>query len=353
MRESFRKKLELFRDIIKTPVKTDIVTEDTKEIVSDWAVKTSAEKTSTPVETQKKIFEFQRKKQDIMDDLKEELKLLDRGEYESIYGPAGSIVSKKEGKLFAGSTEITLGKLMSDIDWKILHRIDGSVPREIHKKYLVERAKHRIGTVLDEQIIEEEKVSKKNDGSKQAAYEALSIEHTEERDRQSGFIAERMVKSLLKKISFDIPNAGFDIVETDAEYDVNRKIDFLLVKKNHERGIEVEAKEVQGIQFTINVAKGVAEHKTAQIQRVKDRVLSDENDNYIKDIVLVTAPLHDIKEKYNRWSRGKNSGGPDEYWSVDKKIKIIENVLKDFLDQQSIDGITKFITAKEGSDFKY
>ena len=354
MKESFRKKLEQFRDIIKTPKAEDGGTDD-MEVVRGWAIKTSAEKTNTSIETQNNIFEFQRKKQDIMDDLKVELKLLDLGAYESIYGQAGSMVSQKDGKLFAGLTEITFGKLMSDIDWDILHRIDGSVPRETHKKYLIERAKHRIGTILDEQIIEEEKVSEKNESSKRAAYEALSVEHAEERERQAGFIAERMVKSLLKKISLDIPQAGFEIVETDVEHDVNRKIDFLLMKKNHNRGVEVEAKEVQGIQFTINTGKGVAEHKSAQIERVKSRMSSDDSDDHIQDIVLVTAPMYDIKEKYNRWSRGKNSGGPDEYWSADKKIKIIENVLKDFLDQQEIDHITEFIRTKENSEtsFKY
>jgi hypothetical protein len=188
MKESFRKKLEQFRDVIKTSEQTNPdPTVDTARVLKDWVIGQAVEKTKTPVETQNTIFEFQRKKQDIMDDLKVELKLLDLEAYESIYGNIGSIISQKEGKLFAGNTEITLGKLMSDIDWNIPHRLDDSISREIHKKYLVERAKNKIGIILDEQIIEEEKVSEKN-LDRRIAYEALSITHAHERERQAGFI---------------------------------------------------------------------------------------------------------------------------------------------------------------------
>jgi hypothetical protein len=175
-----------------------------------------------------------------------------------------------------------------------------------------------------------------------------------ENDKQ-GLFAERMVKSLLKKISFDFPGAYFEIVGADAEQDVNRKIDFMLIKKNHTRDVAVEAKQVQGIQFTINTHPDRIKRKREQIAKSKNNENLQDNNDHVQDIVLVTASIDDVKEKYNRWSRYKNSGGPDEYWTPEIKIKILENVLKDFLDQQSIDNITEFIRAKEnsGTSFKY
>jgi hypothetical protein len=353
MKESFENKLHQFRDVIETPNRENTDLDPEKlEVVKEWAIKTAAEKTNTPLEIQEHIFSMQQQKQEMMDYLKEDLRLLDAGDYDSLYSNEGSLVLYRDGILFSGESEITLGKLITDIDWGVSHHLDASVPRAIHKKYLVERVKSRIYSLLDEQIIEEELNSPFTNDSKKHSYKSLSSEFSEDREAQSGHIAERMVKCLLKKIAIDMPDAGFDIIEADVEQDVNRKIDFILAKKDHNRGAGIEAKEIQGIQFTINPKNNAFKHKINQIKEVKKNEIELNKKDHIKDIVLVQVPINDVMGKYNAWSRLKKSGGPDDYWSTETKIKIIENILRGFLDQDSIDKIKQNIWEKENGTLK-
>ena len=343
MKESFEKKLHQFRDVIETPkIESNELDTEKLKAVKEWAIAQAVEKTKTPIETQRRIFNIQQRKQEMMQDLKKEFRMLDAGDYENLYSEGSSVYIENE-HLFVGEDETTLGKILVDLDWDIPHRLDSSIPREIHKKYLVERAKAKIHSELNEQIILEETHSVTLDGGIKYGYKSLSREHTKDKIQEIGHTAEKIVKGFIKRISIDMPDSKFEVVEADAEHDVNRKIDFILVRKRHHRGVGVEAQDIQGVQFTTGRGGKFRNHKLKQIEQSKNQDHSDDLE-HINDIILVRASSKSILGAYKLWEKEKKSGGPD----LDPQIldHLITNLFKGFIDDDSINRIKQFSVHK-------
>jgi hypothetical protein len=143
-----------------------------------------------------------------------------------------------------------------------------------------------------------------------------------------GIIAERMVRTLLKKIAIDADETDYTVKEANIKQDVVGKIDFIVHRKSYRRGVGVEParqKEADAkIQFTTNMSRENLAFKQAQLREVKD-------------VMLVTLPESAFKDAYAEWAKDNASGGPVEYWPEETQKEIFTNVLRGILTGEEIE----------------
>jgi hypothetical protein len=213
------------------------------------------------------------------------------------------------------------------------YTLDASVPYVIQKEYLVYELKRMVAEKLDAQIIRRETFSDRIDTLKMRAYEALAgrKENTLE---QSGVIAEKMVKNLLKKISL-VPGVEFSIYDADVYQDVEQKVDFIIKRTSHTRGARVKEDNTIGVQFTI--AEGKLDKKEKQIAKAKEKI-SKNNDNglMLDDLVVVHMPMNYAKKVYMEWKHNPRPGGPEKTLPVDIQETIITGVLQGLFREEEI-----------------
>ncbi len=289
--------------------------------------------------SQEEIYKIQEKKQEIMRKLKERIALLDDSTYKPERRPDektviqmddGYIVKGERGRPDAAATK---GDLLTDMNWDTYYYLDpATVDRNFRKRYLIEDAKHELARLLDEQITTDEIASGSTTSQVKQAYER----HVFTAGVETGFIAERMVKGLLQKLTADY-DVDFDVLEADIFQDITKKIDFIIRRKKRERGvgvIENTKTEQIGIQFTTNIDPEAQERKTAQVQQAREYLRRDDK---IKDIVLVSMPPETIRNVYDSWRANPQPGGPDKQWGWEVKEKIFRGVMADILSPAEID----------------
>jgi len=339
MRESFEKRLRTFGEIAKDEKKIkkdDNGKTDEIESVLNWHLSKSAESSATGKEVQEDIYKLQKEKQDIIENLKSDISILDKKNIAEKISEKGREVLMAGDSMMLGEDgrPLTLGEIITDGEWDLDYSLDpGSIPRDIRKKYLVERAKIKVQKLLDEQIALNEQNSEVVTETKRDTYKRI----TEGKNMETpGLIAEKMVRNLLKKIAIDF-KTDFEIIKADVFQDVNQKIDFIIKKKileKEERGVKVEAdNDAVGIQFTINSSSHNTRHKQKQIDYAKKDLIPGDN---IKDIVLVAIPLRDINKKYNEWKKDKEPGGPDKLWSEKEKRHIFREIVNGLLPEEEV-----------------
>lgn len=296
---------EVAKDELKKPPGEELG--DLSKVV-DWHLDKAAEKYKNSSEVQRKIYDLQKEKQKIMERLKSDLACLDNPEcdFERQEGERQTGFDS-ETKTFDYYDDLsqdqtaTFGEILTDMDLGVNYHLDKkSVPRTMLKKYLIERAKKELFRVLNLQIIEGgDKVNPmaalrwkyKTPYSK---IQNLKIEHQATR----GFIAEVLVENFLKQLSID-NDLPFEIKEADVSQDVEQKIDFIICRKEKQRGVGAEADEAKksiGIQFT--VLKRKRSHKIKQVDEAKKALIAE--GGHIQDIILVSVPLKAINGIYNR-----------------------------------------------------
>jgi len=342
----FEKDLKSFSELVKEGPPENEEAEEMDELlrVINWNMKKAAEHQRTGIDTQKKIYSIQKEKQLIVEQLKEKLACLDnpdcRNEGEKEDRPAKfddleDAFTYEDDKNV--KREATFGEIMTDMDWGIYYHLDErSVPRLMVKKYLVERAKNNLRKLLDIQIIKSETEGNISHKLRKEAYLTLFREKASGKEKKkAGFISEKMVKNILKKMNIDA-DAPFQVKESDVFQDVDQKIDFIIHRKEKKRGVRVEESETikdVGIQFSIN--PGVTEKKKEQVERAK-KELKNENGN-INDIVLVIFPIKIAAELREKWEKGgRLAGGPDKYLGRDMRKKIFTDLIKNILTEEEV-----------------
>lgn len=334
MKETFEKRLRDYGEVAKDIMKKEDKVDDELRAVYNWHIQKGSESSNTSKRSQVDIFNLQRRKQEIINELKKNISRLDGGNNEKNQETAREIFLNKEGSLQDNNGEvISLGELITDGEWDIDYSLNSeTIPRQIRKRYLIERAKIKLQNLLDDQIAINERDSENVDIMKRDAYKR-SYEDKHLGVEKAGLLAEKMVRNLLKKIIIDL-GADFELEKADLYQDVNQKIDFIIKRKSRGRGVRIEeSMENLGIQFTINTREDIKRHKEKQIERSKKELLPED---HIKDIVLVSVPINDINNKYNEWKMGKRPGGPDKLWSIADKKRIFEEITKGFLTQEEI-----------------
>ncbi|MBI3633053.1 MAG: hypothetical protein HY226_02060, partial [Candidatus Vogelbacteria bacterium] len=335
MKETFRKNLDVYGKLASEKLKHE--DKELKRVIN-WHINDAAKNGSSNVLTQLEIFELQTKKQKIIADLKSEIKNLENSKYKPEKTPEQREVTFKNNQYYTTSglgeiSSITQGEILTDLEWGISYYLDPEIiPRSLRKRYLIEKAKHELYNLLTKQITKDAIGNRDTDSYKKQAYGKI-LERTEGRAMPPGILGETIVKNLLKKAIFD-NNLDIEIVDADAQQDVEAKIDFIIQRKKNVRGVKVETNETEriGIQFTTN--PGAILHKEQQIKRVKERVKKEEK---VIDILLVTIPLEVVLESHYKWKEtGMPPGGPDKLLSVQNKKTIFFSLLHGIIPAEEI-----------------
>lgn len=342
MREDFNKILGKYNEHARDAA-VKISKEDRSALKeeADKITDESAKKRGNSREIQSEILNIQKSKQNIVRKMHKHFRKLDADESIESTGKT-RIVSfdKKLDKFYFFDDKDTqifldLSDILTDGEWGITYGFDTSVPKNIQKKYILNEAKREIAGKLDEQIILDESSSVTTDTFKQKAY--LEIKNSKDtKDQFEGFLAEKMIKGLLAKLSID--GADFLIEEADVYQDVEQKIDFIIRRKNHNRAVGVsEDDKIIGVQFTLNEAK--QEFKKKQIERSKRNLTSKskrKHERGVDDIMLVVMPVEKLKSTYKKWSEDKKPGGPENLWSIEMKHQILKGILNGIVDDTEL-----------------
>lgn len=313
------------------------------ETVLDWHLEKRAEKSGSTKEVQHEIFEIQRDKQEIMKRLKEDMAALDHPEKPEREPPAGARrVGCRDGELFwrceDGREEpVTEGEIITDLAWGLDYQLDKeTVPRRLHKRLLLERAKHELQHLLDLQIMTEEIASSQTHPDRVKAYEA-SKERIEAGDLPYGVAAEKMMVQLFRKMEID-RGLPYQVIGADIYQDVTQKIDFIIRKTDHSRGVHLEdgGEELKnkGIQFTLNTRRSVLNRKMDQIRRSKERLTEEDR---IDDIMLVVMDMSWMSDAYRRWQHDKPPGGPDKFLNARVREQIFKKTLEGMFTNEELE----------------
>jgi hypothetical protein len=301
-----------------------------------------------PVASRLKVFEVQKEKQRVVRWLHEQLRMIDNEESVESFNHRNEPyeVDKDLETAFPDGRmgKVTVGEIVTDGDWGTEYRLSSDVNRDIKKKFVVAEAKREIARLLNQQIgitESQREIPKWMDGGLKRHMEHIKNTYQTVLDRgqegvQSGLISEKMVKTYFEK--FQIDNRPLFAFEgADSSDDIERKIDFFIHKRTHAhtRGVGTEESknnEDVGIQFTID--PNATEKKLAQIKRSKKEFGMKDVD----DIVLVTIPLQQSKDIYDRWEQaGRPPGGPEKLWKEATQERIFRGVLNGFFKKKEID----------------
>lgn len=314
------------------------------EQVLTWHLNEAVQRQGTTVEVQNKIYEIQKKKQQIMKRLQDWLSCLDdsqcvfekdKGSRDANFNPELNVFlyRTKSGEI----KQATFGEIMTDLDWGVIYSLDkASTPRDIIKKYFLERTKHDLRELLDLQIIESESQGNLTIPERKEAYARYKLAlESKKKDRQPGFISETIVKNILKKIAYDV-GVDFEVVEGDIYQDVEQKIDFIIHHVNKNRGVEVQPDSDRtdiGIQFTIN-SRAISQ-KERQINTAKRHMTSEW---HIDDLVLVFFPLVEASKLQTQWEQqGRPAGGPDKLIKRELAEKLFKTLMRNILPEDKAD----------------
>lgn len=332
MRYAFEKNLEGYRDVARDVESRDLTVDEQKQLDReiDSKIFRAARFRETSPDAQWVIYDLQEQKQRVMQDLHEKLAALDNPDLEASDNPKDRAV-RKEGDVYLArgrnghELPVTRGELLTDSAWGVKYRMDDSVERSLRKRYLVEEAKITLQDLLDKQITIDETSSRRTHELTRNAFERRA----ESTGLETGFIAEKMVKNFMKKLTID-RGADFEVLEADAFDDIIRKVDFIITRKHAwERGVGVEESdraEQIGVQFTANHDPAILAHKKEQLQISNERL---RDDDVIRDIVLVEMPTDSIRDVYNQWQHNPEPGGPDKLWDENIQREVFASVLQD------------------------
>lgn len=309
----------------------------------DWHLAEAAKHQDTEIGVQQELFDIQKQKQAVMERLKDRLACLDdpecpeaadpqarRAEYDATRGVFSCPDDNGEMR------QATYGDILTDGEWGLTYALDRkTVPRLMAKRYHLETAKRELRSLLDRQIIKSEVGGTTAGERVKEAYLRTEQETASgEVDRKTGFMAEKMVRGLLKKISLDT-DGPYAIEEADIYQDVTQKIDFIVHRKERDRGVKVEAgdqTEDIGIQFTINPEARFK--KMRQIERARQFM---KRDRVVDDIALVVMPMRNIRELHDAWvAKGRPPGGPDKMMDSRQKNAVFSSLVSNILPPEKI-----------------
>lgn len=293
-------------------------------------------------ESTKKIFDIQKEKQRIMDELYGKMQRIRRGKKIETAGQKTTAEFDKENNLFVlkqGGKEpqiATLGDLITDASWGKEYEISESAPLEIKEAYYNKAASIKVSELFDKQITVNKLSSDSVDHGKKMAYTAIQEKSEKGIEKSAGLIFEKVLKNLLLQLQYDIPDWEIKVERADAAKDVEYKIDFIIKVANKRRGAKIQEENekdidsplVLGIQFTIIPSSaGRYKHKEWQTQQAR-RYLQELK---IDDLILISLPTdnREIKKKYKTWVElGEPVGGPERLYDTNTKITILKAVLQ-------------------------
>lgn len=351
--------MEQYRDIAKDALSKDINPNKIKKSgdkqlasVLDWNLAKAADKQGNTIETQQKVYNIQVIKQKLMKRLQKDISQLDNPEVKKTDKKQTDIFANENGSFYyldenKTPQTITLGEILTDGEW-VPNRYfldPKTVPRKVRKKYLVENTKQRLQRLLDSQIAQNEATSQKTHPAQKEIYQKLIQAEASKEEPKPGLVAEKMVRNILKKLTFDY-DTSFDIYPADAYQDITQKVDFIIHRKRHWRGVTTKTSESIkniGIQYTTDPRHVKLDRKKRQIGKAKQKI---EADSDFQDIVLVSIPVPVVKKLYQEWSKVKKPGGPEKSLDEESQKEITTGVLKDVIPQNEIEDLLQQMSSK-------
>ena len=274
-------------------------------------------------------------KQAVMRDLRDSLAEIDNGlEHEYFSQNSDIKVLVKDAKLFTeNNQEITLGDLLTGEDWGLNYNLDPeTVPRNIRKKYVIEKAKSELRELTNWQIYFDHAFSDNTHlDLKVAYYGAMKTEHP-----PLGIVLEKMVRTYMKKMAIN-HNLNYSIQESDIFQDVVQKIDFIIHLKEHRRGVRFEESHSSdehniGIQFTTNTNEDKISFKERQIERSRRQLSNTDEVDEVEDIVLAVLFVEEssqLSQAYLNWKKSNLQQTPDAYLPEAIKEYLFKKLLGD------------------------
>ncbi len=349
MEQRFHDQLELMSHYAKENARDDLseneknrLQREIEELIEALSIKRGAHH-----EDQERIFSIQQRKQQIMNWLHDRLGDVDANA-EEVFEPGKRTIVAKGDKLFWSRSDGTLapvskGMILMDGLWDINYTFDKkTVPRKLRKRYYIETAKRMLEDELNQQIYIDQERSFGAEVAVRKGYYGLISDR--EQLKMEGHMAEKMVFSFLKKLTYD-HDLPFEIESANIYEDIALKTDFIIKVKMRKRGVsveEVEDSHVIGVQFTIGKK---LRGKKGQVDKAKH--LAKEVGSVLEDIIIVRIPLKELRPLFLAWSANKNPGGPDELWSNEIKEKIFKGLLFDLLDKDEVDAMWNQIRLSE------
>ena len=330
MRPGFRNTLEHYGDVSKKMEVAEPRDLGKLSNVLDYFIKEAMKNSGTSEQTQFEIFSIQQSKQIIIEGLKADLSELDNPNSKFERQHSTHLIYGHEGKYFRSpehgtDAELTAGEILTDGEWGLKYQLDPeTMPRMVRKEFLIREAKRKLMELADQQIIKHETNRRGTDTQKREAYVRSAAD---KRDKKfiSGWVAEKMVKNLLTKLAVD-EGLDIEVLDTDIYQDIDQKIDFIIRRKSHNRGVEVETLPTAnrlGIQFTTDPRPETKERKLRQIRNSKFQL---DRTDHIDDIVLVSIQFGYIQDIWNRWNKTQAPGGPDKLLDPDIKKQIVDQL---------------------------
>lgn len=349
MRRKFEETLHRYRDNINeqfdAEVQKDTVQIDRLAVAADVELERRAKSVGVSKEVQQEIFDLQKEKQRLMDELKKTLRIIDGKEQDYEFKPQTFervVAYDAERNIFRvgegeDQEDATLGEVLFDGDFGVSYAVnfaDDTIPRPARKQFIVEKTKRKLRSLLDRQILHEE-IARPDQESKKS-YESF---FDPENQSQPGKLAELVVGYFLKRLEVDT-QIPFRFEIADVHQDVSQKIDFIIRRQDYRRGIETtsDSQEVIGVQFTMQTSKREKKHKQEQISHIKASKAVERVD----DIVLISLPIKHVKTIFYQWEERqqatkKTAGGPVAFLLDKEKEYLVRGIFKDFLSAEELD----------------
>lgn len=301
--------------------------------------------TRVPRQTQETIMQMEDAKRRINAELNEELDAIREGRPSPhVEKGAARVFATADGGFTVqhGQTELHLteGDLLTNGEWGIEYSLDPvHVPPRVREAYVVEHAKRKVRELVDRQILTLENArapkTSESSGWKGNVWQRLAKANAEQ---APGRIAERMVRTYLKKAAIDF-HLPYTILESDLYQDCLDKIDFIVhvTDTGHTRGVDVQEGEKKErdivVQFTMNTAK-VEDEKRREIQSapLRERLQAQGVD----DAIVVRVPMGRVSDDYGRWSDTNHALGPTAYWTNRERHEVLTAVLQNILDDEEL-----------------
>ncbi|MCX6747525.1 MAG: hypothetical protein NTW98_01075 [Candidatus Nomurabacteria bacterium] len=217
----------------------------------------------------------------------------------------------------------SMGQIVSGMEWGNTFNLkydefnEKREGQKMYEIYALSFVKRETLSLLDKHITEREvtKHHEKQDVQREEAYLGIQAKNnTDPRElRRTGEIAEKMVQSLLMRLSIDNPNYGFEVVGINAYQDVNLKIDFIIKIKNTQQGVKTIT--TKNIQFTISNDPSKTAIKERQIQK-------------LQNVILIQMPELDVNSFYSKWKNDKDTvSGPDRLINTEIEKTILSKIV--------------------------
>ncbi|MFA7201709.1 MAG: hypothetical protein WC099_01815 [Candidatus Paceibacterota bacterium] len=303
-------------------------------------------KVKEPTEEQREVEVLKAFKEQIADELQEELHMITEGKgilrgrgtinRDTLYDPKhDSFFVDCNGKLGTA----TLGDMIADISLGCEYTVSlDTTPAPIAKQYVLARAKTRMNQLYNRQIaLQEKEISEKKGKLTRAGYFEEALKDLDAREQGTEIHAGKQFEQdaihLLKQVQFDIPELGIEVEEVNVVQDMDEKIDFIVKAHEHHRGVQVEEdnktlgdETVFGIQFTLKWKEEDLKIKQNKI----DKALKKGIHTQVDDVLLITVPTacSDIKKAHEQWHReGCPPGGPVKLYSEQVRMEILEKIV--------------------------